>query len=94
MRVGADGHAAAAVRADLGPIGEALFGIDLPAQGVIGILGSSAGGDSLGGTDLHALLTVIAKINHRRVECRLVDDQREVGCDHCQAHPWAKARGH
>ena len=94
MRVGADGHAAPAVRADLGPIGEALFGINLPAQGVIGILGSLASRDSVGGTDLHAFLTAIAKINHRRVECGLVDVQRQVGCDHCQAHPWAKVRGH
>jgi len=33
--IGANGHAAAAVGAGFGPVGEALLGIDLPTIGVI-----------------------------------------------------------
>ncbi len=36
MGIGANRHAPAAVRSDLGPVGETLFRVDFPAQGVIG----------------------------------------------------------
>ncbi len=63
MGIGTNRHAPATVRTDLGPVGETLFGVDFPAQGVIRIGGALTGGDGVGGADLHTFLAVIAKIN-------------------------------